>query len=193
VRVKAGVESVKDNHGKVAPGDTDNGKSATVEDLTQISLSRFRVGIAGLKAAIEELKSWRRRPDAEIAEELLVRLKPQNYIPPSAEDEYRQAFLREFKKTLGEKVEEEPRGLSIKILGPGCPVCDRLEQTAMTVLAELGLPAEVEHVRDVREIAALGIMGTPALLINGEVKAVGTAPTRAMLKKWLMAVSSQKQ
>jgi hypothetical protein len=68
-----------------------------------------------------------------------------------------------------------------------------MEQTAMGVLSELGLPAAVEHVRDVRQIAALGIMSTPAILINGEVKAMGTEPTRAMLKKWLMAATSQKQ
>ena len=47
---------------------------------------------------------------------------------------YRQAFLREYKKALGEKVEEGPRGLCLKIVGPGCPACDRLEQTIMTVL-----------------------------------------------------------
>jgi hypothetical protein len=161
------------------------------EDLTQIALGQFRVGIAGLKAAIEALKSWRGRPDEEIAQGLMARLKPLNYIPPAAEDEYRQAFLREFKKALGEDVKEERRGLSIKILGPGCPVCDRLEQDTMAVLAELALPAEVEHIRDVPEIAALGIMGTPALLINGEVKASGAAPTKAMLKKWLTAISCQ--
>ena len=183
---------MKDQHGKVAQADADNGKSATGEDLTQVSLGKFRVGNAGLKSVIEELKSWQERPDAEIAEELLVRLKPRNYIPAASADEYRQAFLREFKKALGEQVEEEHHGLAIKILGPGCAVCDRLEHTVMSVLAELNLPAEVEHVRDVREIAALGIMSTPAILINGEVKALGTEPTRAMLKKWLEAVSQQK-
>jgi small redox-active disulfide protein 2 len=162
------------------------------DDVIQISLGKFKVGIAGLKEAIEEVRALGERPDGEIAQALFARLKSRNYIPPSAEEEYRQAFLREYKKALGEKVEEEPRGLSIKILGPGCPVCDRLEQTAMAVLAELNLPAEVEHVRDLREIAALGIMSTPALLINGEVKAVGTAPSKAMLKEWLAAVSQQE-
>jgi small redox-active disulfide protein 2 len=162
------------------------------DEVTQISLGKFTVGIAGLKEAIEEVRALGERPDEKIAQALLVRLKPRNYIPASAEDEYRQAFLREFKKALGEQVEEERRGLHIKILGPGCPVCDRLEQTTMTVLAEMGLPAEVEHVREVREIAALGIMSTPALLINGEVKAMGTEPTRAMLKKWLEEISCQK-
>jgi hypothetical protein len=115
------------------------------EDITQISLSKFRVGITGLKAAIEELKSWQGRPDAEIAQALLAELKPRNYIPASAQEEYRKAFLKAFKKALGEKVEEERSGLSIKIFGPGCPACEQLEQTVMAVLGELGLPAEVER------------------------------------------------
>ncbi len=116
---------------------------------------------------------------------MLARVKPRNYIPASAQEEYKRAFLREFKKALGEKVEEERSGLSIKILGPGCPACERLEQTVMAVLAELGLPAEVEHVRDMQEITTLGVFGTPALLINDEVKAVGQLPTAEMLKQWL--------
>ena len=160
------------------------------EDITQISLGKFRVGITGLKAAIEELKSWQGHPDAEIAQALLDRLKTRNYIPSAAQEDYRRAFWREFKKALGEKVEEESTGLNLKILGPGCSACDRLEQLAMTALSELGLAAAVEHVRAVQEIAALGVMGVPALLINNEVKAVGTVPTKAMLKEWLTAVAT---
>ncbi len=155
------------------------------EDLTQIALGQFRVGITGLKAAIEELKSWQGSPDTEIAQALLDRLKSKNYIPSSAHGEYRKAFLREFKKAMGEKVEEERLGLNIKILGPGCPSCERLSQTVMEALEELSLPAQVEHVRDVKEIAALGVCGTPALLINDQLKAVGQAPSKAILKTWL--------
>ena len=155
------------------------------EDITQISLGRLKVGITGLKAAIEAVQSLRDRPDVEIAQALLAKLKPRNYIPASAQEEYQEAFLKEFKKALGEKVEEERIGLNIKILGPGCPSCDRLEQTVMEVLVELGLPGEVEHVRDLKEITALGVFGTPALLINDQVKAVGRLPTKEALKKWL--------
>ena len=160
------------------------------EDITQISLGRFRVGITGLKAAIEEAKSSRERPEEEIAQALFAAVKPRNYIPASAQEDYKRAFWREFKKALGEKVEEERSGLSIKILGPGCPSCDRLEQTVMAVLGELGLPAEVEHVRDMKEIRALGVLGTPALMINDEVKAVGNLPSRDVLKKWLQEASA---
>jgi small redox-active disulfide protein 2 len=156
------------------------------EDVTQIALGRFRVGITGLKAAIEELKSWRERSEEEIAQALFAKLKTLNYIPDSSQEEYKRVFLKVFKRAMGEKVEEERVGLSIKIIGPGCPSCDRFEQTVMTVLGELGLPAEVEHIRDVREIAALEICGMPALLINNELKAVGSVPSKEMLKKWLM-------
>jgi hypothetical protein len=58
-------------------------------------------------------------------------------------------------------VEEARSGLSIKILGPGCPSCDRVEQTVMEVLVELGLPAEVEHVRDLKEIKGFGSIWHP--------------------------------
>lgn len=143
------------------------------------------MGITGLKDAVEEVKVLRGRPDEEIAQALFDRLKPRNYIPASAQEEYKKAFLNEFKKALGEKVIEERTGLSIKILGPGCPSCERLEQTVMEVLGELGLPAEVEHVRDMKEITALGVFGTPALLINDEIKALGSLPAREALKKWL--------
>jgi len=156
------------------------------EDLTQISLGRLRVGIAGLKVAIEELKSWQDRPEAEIAQALLDRLKPKNYIPAAVEDEYRRVLLREFKKALGEEVEEEESGLNLKILGAGCPACDQLAQTVMAVVTELGLPAAVEYVSDPKEILASGVLGVPALLINNVVKIAGRLPTKQMLRNWLI-------
>ena len=155
------------------------------EDITQISLGKFKVGITGLKEAIEEVKALQGRPDEEISQALFVRLKSQNYVPGSAQEEYKQAFLRAFKKALGEKVIEERTGLNVKILGPGCPSCEQLEQTVMTVLMELGLPAELEHVRDMKEITALGVLCTPALVINDQVKAVDSLPSKELLKHWL--------
>lgn len=144
------------------------------------------MGIAGLKEAIEEVKALRGRSDEEISQALFDRLKPRNYIPASAREDYKKAFLREYKKALGEKVTEEHLGLSIKILGPGCPNCEALEQLVMAAAAELNLPAEVEHLRDRQEIMALGVFGTPALMINDEVKAVGQVPGKEALKKWLL-------
>jgi small redox-active disulfide protein 2 len=161
------------------------------DDLTQISVGQFRVGITGLKAAIEEVQSLQGRPETEIADALLHKLKSRNYIPTQAQEEYKQAFLREYNKALGEPVTEDSGHLVVKILGPGCPSCHRLEQTVMAVLAELNLPADIEHVQDLKEIQALGVMGTPALIINQELKAMGLVPSYDRLKTWFQEVTGQ--
>jgi hypothetical protein len=52
-------------------------------------------------------------------------------------------------------------------------------------LSELDLPADLDHVRDVVEIGSYGVMGTPALLINGEVMCVGRVPPKIKIREWL--------
>ncbi len=155
------------------------------EDLTLISIGRGKVGIIGLKAAIEEAKPVGGQPDEEIAQILYEKLRGKNYIPASGADQHKQAFLREFKKALGEKVQEEKEGLFIRILGPGCPCSQDFVELALTALSELGLPADVQHITDMQDIAQWGVTGTPALIINDKVKAVGSLPTKEALKKWL--------
>ena len=55
----------------------------------------------------------------------------------------------------------------------------------MEVMAETGITAEIEHVRDIKEIGKYGVMGTPALLINGQVKSVGRVPPKSRMTEWL--------
>jgi len=55
----------------------------------------------------------------------------------------------------------------------------------MEVLAEMSLSADLEHVRDIKEIGRYGVMGTPALVINGKVVCVGTVPAKEKIKEWL--------
>jgi len=164
------------------------GRTACVScpDITQVAIGRgLKVGITGLQEAIEAVRALGARPEAEITQALLDKLKPRNYIPVPALEDYKQAFLREFKKALGEQVKEEQHGMVIKILGPGCPNCHRLEQLVLEVLSEMHLPADVEHVKDAGRLAAYGVFGMPALIINNEVKVVGEVPTREALKQWL--------
>jgi small redox-active disulfide protein 2 len=160
-------------------------------EVTQISVGGDRVGIIGLKAVLEAVaQEFTGRPDEEIKAELMKRLGRSNYIVPSAEAAYAAAFFREYKKFVGEPITEEPAaGLQIKVLGPGCPECDRLERDLMAVMTELNLPADLDHVRDIKEIACYGVMGNPALVINGKVVAVGRVPSKNQLKEWLKAAS----
>ncbi len=157
------------------------------DDVTQIKIDRHTIGVLGLKDLMEEMvEEWSERPDKEVQAELLKRLTRKNYIPDKAKANYAKAFLREFKKFLGKPYEEEtPEGLEIKVLGPGCVQCNRLEQELMLVMAETGILADIEHVRDIKELGRYGVMGTPALLINGQVKSVGKVPPRAKIKQWL--------
>lgn len=145
------------------------------------------VGIIGLKEVLEQTaQSGPLRPDHELEAELLNRLSKRNYIPERAMEEYGKAFLREFKKSQGIACQEAGAFLEIKVLGPGCAQCDLLEKELIEAMAETDVAADVEHVRDIKAIGRYGVMGTPALIINGAVKCVGRVPPRNTLKKWLM-------
>jgi small redox-active disulfide protein 2 len=157
------------------------------DDIIQIKVDGNAVGIMGLQDVMEQMaEAFAEAPDNEVRVELLKRLSKKNYIPDRVKENYAKAFLREFKKFLGKPYDEEvSSGKEIKVLGPGCAQCDRLEEELMEVLAEIGLAAEIEHVTDIKEIGKYGVMGTPALLINGKVKCVGRVPPKNKLVEWL--------
>lgn len=75
--------------------------------------------------------------------------------------------------------------MEIKILGPGCPKCKKTEERVREVVAEENAAAKVEKVTDAMEIAGYGVFGTPAVIINGEVKSVGKIPDKEVIKTWL--------
>lgn len=162
-------------------------------EVTQIRIGGHLVGIIGLRSILEEVaRDFSDRDRAAVEEALLVRVSEKNYVVPSAREAYRTALYREFCKSIGRPLDEkEDGGLVVKVLGPGCPECDRLEKDLMAVLAELELPADLEHVRDIREIACYGVMGSPALVINGKVVAVGRVPSRRQLREWLRAAAGR--
>jgi small redox-active disulfide protein 2 len=157
------------------------------DEVTQIKIGESRIGIIGLRSILSEVaETDAARTDEEIRTELLKRLNQRNYIPDSSKDKYGQAFLREFKKLTGQPFEDsESDEVEIKVLGPGCASCNKLEQDLIAVMAEMGMSADLKHVTDIAEIGSYGVMGTPALVINGEVKAVGTVPPKPKLKQWL--------
>lgn len=75
--------------------------------------------------------------------------------------------------------------MEIKVLGPGCPKCHEAEKIVREVVAESGVDASVEKVTDVMEIAGYGVFGTPAVIMDGEVKIVGKIPKKEEVKTWL--------
>ena len=75
--------------------------------------------------------------------------------------------------------------MEIKVLGPGCPKCQQTEKVVEEAVAEAGVAADIEKVTDVMKIAAYGVFGTPAVVIDGEVKSVGKVPKKKEVLEWL--------
>lgn len=78
----------------------------------------------------------------------------------------------------------------IKILGTGCTKCQRLEQLTREIVAELGIDASFDHVRDMQAIMAYPVMTTPALVIDEEVVVFGRIPSKGEIAGWLKQAGS---
>ena len=73
----------------------------------------------------------------------------------------------------------------IQVLGPGCQKCQTLYDRTRQAAAEIGLDCQIEKITDLEAIIALGVLSTPALVIDGAVKTTGRVPTVEQLKEIL--------
>ncbi len=165
-----------------------------MNDVSRIRVGDDVSGIAGLKEALAEIASqWKGKPAEQAGDALLEKLSKRNYIHPGKRELYRQAFVREYRKFIGEPAEEAGGGgVEIKVFGPGCPRCRKMEEDVRSALAETGVDADVEHVSDMKEIFSAGIMGTPALMIDGKVLVTGSVPPKSKLKEWITKAAARR-
>jgi len=75
--------------------------------------------------------------------------------------------------------------VKIEILGMGCPKCKKLYENAQAAVKELNVQAEIVKVEDIQKIIDYGLMSTPAIAIDGEIKAAGRIPAPDEIKKWI--------
>lgn len=73
----------------------------------------------------------------------------------------------------------------IQILGTGCSKCIKLEEISRKAADKLGMEYEVEKVKDIKKIMEFGVMMTPALVVDGEVKVAGRVPSIEDVKKYI--------
>jgi small redox-active disulfide protein 2 len=73
----------------------------------------------------------------------------------------------------------------IQVLGSGCSRCHETEQRVLNALSKLGIAADVRKVTDMKEIMSFGVLGTPAVVIDGKVKCYGRIPSAAEVEHWL--------
>ena len=82
--------------------------------------------------------------------------------------------------------------MKIKVLGPGCMKCHKLFAEAEKAVALAGVQAEIEKVDKIQEIMAFGVMMTPAIVIDGEVKCAGRVPQAAEIVPWITTAASKE-
>ena len=90
-------------------------------------------------------------------------------------------------ETMAKAEAAKVEGASVKVLGSGCAKCNQLEAATKAALEQLGMDAAIDHVRDFAQIAAYGVMSTPALVVDGKVVSYGkvlkTEEVAAILRK----------
>ena len=75
--------------------------------------------------------------------------------------------------------------MDIKVLGTGCPKCQKTEKIVKEAVAEANVAADVEKVTDLMKIAGYGVFGTPAVVVDGAVKSVGKIPSKEDVLGWI--------
>jgi small redox-active disulfide protein 2 len=75
--------------------------------------------------------------------------------------------------------------VEIKVLGPGCPKCHQTEKIVRETVAASGIQADIEKVSDIIKIAGYGVFGTPAVVVDGQVKSVGKIPKKEDILSWI--------
>ena len=148
-----------------------------------LRIGKTQVGLIGLEPAINQAMT-RQMTTNEASEFLFAAVSRHNYVPPSAEANYRQALGREYARRQGGTVSEDT-ALSVKVFGTGCITCDKLEAQIFDILARLDMAADIEKVAELDDIWRHGILSPPALKINGKIVCQGKMPTPVEIEQWL--------
>ncbi len=80
--------------------------------------------------------------------------------------------------------------MKIQVLGPGCARCKMLYAETQKAVAAAGISVELEKIEKIEEIMKYGVMATPALVLDGQVKASGRIPPTAEIVSWIMTAAA---
>jgi len=155
-----------------------------------IKIGKASVGLVGLDAAFNRILADTSMTEENAVEFLFEEVQKQNYVPPQATELYRKALRREYRRRTGKEA-DRTGGLVIRVLGPGCVSCNRLTTMLIEVLQKYNLAADIESVHELDDIWRYGVLNTPALVINNEVKCSGRLPTLAQIEEWIKEITER--
>lgn len=157
---------------------------------TRLRVAGHDVGALGLDEVFEQVAGLDPPDGAALRRELIRRFERTHYVAPAAREDHAAALEHAFRAWRGERpaaVDEPGGALAVTVLGPGCRACERLVEEVREILAEEGIAASVEHVRDREALLEHGLVAYPALVVDGTVRAAGRTPTRGRLREILRA------
>jgi small redox-active disulfide protein 2 len=156
--------------------------------VTKVMIGGNPVGVIGLEDIFSELKSEGLTDTERTKDLILKKVKVNNYIPRHLEDAYRQDLFEEYRVYTGEIAQRQvnPSHIEVRLYGSACFRCERLDEMVKEILSRAGIPADYLHVTDMREIAAAGIISTPAIAVTGKVILSGQVPEETTLEKILL-------
>jgi len=161
---------------------------------TRLRVAGREVGVVGLPELFDAVARLDMPDESDRRRALLERFAQGHHVPESSRADYAAGLWRAYRAWQGESTPEEepphPAVPSVAVLGPGCPACDRLLEEVREVLAEVGVAADVDHVREPDALLTYGLVAYPALVVNGVVRATGRQPTRSQLRDILTSAVS---
>ncbi len=148
-----------------------------------LKIGKASVGLIGLAPALQKAMADNLDPD-EAEDFLYEAVAKLNYVPATAEANYRKALRQEFERRIsGEELTSDV--LEVRVFGSGCVTCDKLAAMMFDILSKMNLVADIEKIFDLDEIWRHGVISPPALKINGELLCQGRMPTPAEIEQWL--------
>lgn len=150
-----------------------------------LKVGAVSIGLIGLDVALTRILAQPELGLAEAVELAYAEIARHNYIPQVAEEKYRVALEAEIVR-LRQGGVGSGGPLEVRILGTGCVSCNNLQKIVIEIMADRQIPADVFQIHDRDEIGRFGVLQTPALVVNGEVKSMGRLPTRAEIEAWLV-------
>lgn len=149
-----------------------------------LRVGKISIGLFGLDIALNRVAGDVSLNNEEAARQVFEEISRQNYVPPGATESYLHAIEEVIERMRG-GVDNRSGDLVIRILGPGCVSCNSLQKLVIEIMSDMGVAADIFQVHDLDEIGRFGVMQTPALVINNEVKSTGRLPTRTKIEEWL--------
>ncbi|MBU1231899.1 MAG: thioredoxin family protein [Proteobacteria bacterium] len=156
-----------------------------------LKVGKVTIGLIDLDIALNKALADQLSPK-DAVEYIYQAIQGKNYIPDGLAGDYKKALEREYRGLLGQE-QEADRDLVIRIFGTGCISCNGLQDAVIDAMMRAGIAADIHMIHDRDEIGRHGIMATPALMINGQVKCAGIHPTPVQLEAWLLEAAGEKQ